>query len=503
MQRHRSPIPAVPGGPGRRALLLLAGLLAAAGGSASSQEPSSETETSLEELAARATPAVVLIDAWTASGTRQGSGFLVDPNGRILTNYHVVRNARRARVKLASGDVYERVTVMATDERRDLAVIQIPGFDLPALELGNSDSVRIGAPVVLIGSPLGLENTVSTGIVSGRRQEPEGYQLLQISAPASQGSSGGAVLSAGGAVVGIAAAQMEGGQNLNFAVPINYARGLLSHLGEEPVAVLETATSSSPEGQARPTSSRDDAVNRGISLALGRMPGYVVESELRTGPDRVRQTRVTYRVIETVGGARPRLERYLESETTRRTEPFGTHQMLRKERSRTLVHLDGLQPVSARGETSWWTGESWKTAEYDLEFEGYRVRGLISDTTGRAEELDRRLPRGIILRELRELAFSALATDSLVGRSVELVTFDPATGQIVHDRYDVQGVTTVEATGEEHEAFRVNIASGLSNATGYFRKEQPSVLLRRVSADGTSVEEVTDLRLLGSGDGGG
>src|SRR5690606_21748222 len=185
------------------------------------QTEQAEQTSSLEALAERVTKAVVLIDGRTASSSRQGSGFLIDSSGLTLTHQHVSRDAQGPRVKLASGDVYDRVRILAHDERRDIAVIQIEGFALPTLPLGNSDSVRIGAPVVLVGSPLGLENTISTGIVSGRRQEPEGFQLLQVTAPASRGSSGGAVLSTSGEVIGIAASQLLSGQNLNFAVPIN------------------------------------------------------------------------------------------------------------------------------------------------------------------------------------------------------------------------------------------------------------------------------------------
>lgn len=448
----------------------------------------------LEKLAAHATSAVVLINARAGATSRQGSGFLVDPRGRILTNNHVIRDARSVRVKLSSGDVYDRVTVLATDERRDIAVLQIPGFDLPALPLANSDSVRIGAPVVLIGSPLGLENTVSTGIVSGRRQEDEGFQLLQISAPASVGSSGGPVMSSDGSVIGIAASQLQNGQNLNFAVPINYARGLLEHLGPDPVAVLE------PDGNGMPRPGRRlstgvDAVNEGLAFEVDGFAGYSVQTEGRTGEDRWRRARVTYRRIETVGGVEPRIERYAESETTRQTGSFGTPQTVRRERSRTIVSADGLRPISARGEITWWTGQEWETSQYDLQFDGPRVRGVIRDTTGRAQELDRELPPGILLREVRDLAFATLDAPSLVGRSVEFVTFDPHTGEVTTDRYDVHGRVEVEVAGRSYDALRVNIASGLSNATGYFRVERPRVLLRLEGEGSGGREDVTSLEM--------
>lgn len=448
----------------------------------------------LERLASEATRAVVLIEADTPSGTNQGSGFVVDSTGRILTNHHVVADARSVQVKIASGDVYDRVSVLAADERRDIAVLQIPGFDLPTLPLGNSDSVRVGSEVIAIGSPLGLENTVSTGIVSGRRQEPEGYQVLQISAPASQGSSGGPVMSRHGEVVGIAVSQMRGGQNLNFAIPINYARGLLSHLDGDPVAVL------GPPRSRRGASSRDmtagaEPVNGSLRFDLSSFGGYDVEMQGRVGEERRRKTRITYRRIEAVGDRGARIERYLESETTERSGTFGTPQIVRRQRSRTIVSADGLRPVSAQGEVARWTGGEWRREEYRLRFDGYLVRGTRTDTTGRVEQVERELPAGVVLRAMRDLAFASLAADSLLGRSVEFVTYDPLAGELASDRYDVRDTATVEVAGRTHEALRVNVATGLTNSTSFFRRERPRVLLRTESGPQDHVEEVTGMEL--------
>jgi hypothetical protein len=450
-------------------------------------------ERSLEELAERATPAVVLIDVETASDTRQGSGFIVDPAGLILTNHHVIRDARSARVRLASGDVYQEVEVLADDPRRDIAILRVPGFELPSLPLGNSDSIRIGSPVVLIGSPLGLENTVSTGIVSGRRQEPEGYQLLQVSAPASRGSSGGAVLSTRGDVVGIAVSQIQGGQNLNFAVPINYARGLLTHLGEEPVTVLRPTAMNADEPSAERPSPTSNSVNQGLEYLLDGFGGYQIEMEVALDQNRTKRTRVTYRFIETVNEVDPRIERYMESETTERTEPFGTVQTLERERSRVVVSAGALSPISATGETAWWTGSGWVTSGHDLRFEGGRVTGVLTDTAGAGVDLDRDLPDGIVLSDMRDLAFAVLDVDSLVGRSVEFVTFDPRTAEVEHERFDVRDTTRIDVDGASRQALRVNVASGLENETLYFLADRPRVFLRRESAKGKQVEEITSL----------
>jgi hypothetical protein len=458
--------------------------------STSAQEPESQAATSLAELAERVTRAVVLIDIRTASDTRQGSGFLIDPSGIILTNYHVIRDARVARVKLATGDVYDHVSILAQDERRDIAVIRIAAFEMPTLPLGNSDNVRIGTPVVLVGSPLGLDNTVSTGIVSGRRQEPEGFQLLQITAPASPGSSGGAVISGDGEVIGIAVSQLPSGQNLNFAVPINYARGMLQNLAESPVAVLGPMALSGTDGAAR-SMARSVTVNQGIVFDLQDLRGYVVESSVDLGDEGVRRTRVSYRLIETLGGVPPRLERYLESETTRVTEPFGTHQTTRRERVRSLAGVDGLDPISSTGEVTWWTAEGWQSASHAVRFDGDRVVGAARDSTGRAVELDQALPRGIIMRNMRDLAFATVAADSLVGRSVEFVTFDPWTGEVANDRYDILGEDEIEVAGTRRPVLRVNVATGLINETVFFERQRPRITVRRVSQDGTRIEDST------------
>jgi len=450
----------------------------------------------LERLAAKATDAVVLLDVETGDGSRQGSGFIVDPGGMIITNHHVIEGARRIQVKLASGDVFERVSIMGIDERRDIAVLEIPGYGLPTIPLGNSDSVRVGSPVIVIGSPLGLENTVSTGIVSARRDEPDGYQLLQMSAPASQGSSGGAVIAQSGRVVGISVSQMTDGQNLNFAVPINYARGLLDHIDGEPVATLSPESGGSGSELAA-TSSEAGGVNAGLEFDLGAFRGYTFEMDGTVGEDRRRRTRVTYRRIEAVGG-RPSIERYEESETAEKTGPFGSTQTIRKERSRAIVAAESLQPISVHGEVATWNGTSWREREYTLRFEGNRVTGTVEDGSGAVREVERELPPGTILRSTRHLAFATLQADSLLDRSVELVTFDAESAEMTTDRYDVRDSTRIQVDGREFRVLRVNLASGLTNSTLFFRQSVPRVLLRRDRDHSGAAEEVTRLRLFGS-----
>ena len=174
-------------------------------------------------LAERTRPAIVVIQTDAA----QGSGFIVAADGTILTNYHVVEDATSILIALESGEVYRRAYVISVDASRDIALLRIEGAELPHLVLANSNDVRVGERVLLIGAPRGLDFTISEGLVSAVRVV-NGSRVIQTTAAASSGSSGGPLLNASGEVIGIMTFSRIDGQNLNFAIPINYAKGMLS-----------------------------------------------------------------------------------------------------------------------------------------------------------------------------------------------------------------------------------------------------------------------------------
>jgi S1-C subfamily serine protease len=158
----------------------------------------------------------------------QGTGFLVSADGVIVTNYHVIETGNVAVVKFPDGTVLPVDGVLAADKVRDLAVIKVHGKRFQTLNLGDSDKIQVGENVVAIGGSLGLELTVSNGIVSGKRTDEKlGGKFIQITAPISHGNSGGPLFNMFGEVIGINSMFLEGGENLNFAIPVNDAKNLL------------------------------------------------------------------------------------------------------------------------------------------------------------------------------------------------------------------------------------------------------------------------------------
>jgi S1-C subfamily serine protease len=194
--------------------------------------PPPQSPLSAEELFARASPAVVQVVIQDRSGHTigSGSGFLLDKNGLVATNYHVIEKAHTAHLLLADKTKLPVLGVAALDEEADIAIIQVKGrVDAHPLELAGND-LSVGAKVYAIGNPLGLANTLSDGLISGYRKL-DTITLIQTSAPLSPGSSGGPLMSADGRVIGVTTSGFKGGQNLNFAVPISRVSSLVASRG--------------------------------------------------------------------------------------------------------------------------------------------------------------------------------------------------------------------------------------------------------------------------------
>jgi serine protease Do len=207
------------------------------------------TTRSPAEIAKNATPAVVSIRTEEALGT----GFIVAASGLVATNLHVVAGHAAIMVTLTDQREFRVVEVWNGDKDKDLVVLRIQARGLPVLSLGDSSQMHPGDAVVAIGHPLGLEDTVSNGLISAIRKVDDELTILQISAPIAPGSSGGPIFNDRGEVIGVSTAILMGGQNLNFGVPVAYLKQLLEKPAPVSVDVFARATASSEKGAKTPS----------------------------------------------------------------------------------------------------------------------------------------------------------------------------------------------------------------------------------------------------------
>lgn len=183
------------------------------------------TKLSSQQISQKCSPAVFYIEIYSFNGENagSGSGFFISADGLAITNYHVAANSSLLKVITPDGKTYSDVTIIDVDKANDLALLRVHGANsFPYLEIGNSDILSQGDLVYAIGSPRGLSNTMSQGIVSNATRELEGVQYIQISVPIAPGSSGGALINEYGKVVGITSAGfLNSTGDLNLAIPSN------------------------------------------------------------------------------------------------------------------------------------------------------------------------------------------------------------------------------------------------------------------------------------------
>lgn len=180
------------------------------------------TVLSAGEIYQKCSPSVFSIQTYDVEGLpyATGSGFFIDSSGLAVTNFHVLENALSATVTLSDGSVHEVLGVAGYHSSQDYALLRIEGDSFTPLPIGDSSSLQVGDRIYTIGSPKGMQNTMSDGIISSTCR-PEYQNRIQITAPISSGSSGGALLDEYGNVIGITTSTLVDSQNLNFAIPIN------------------------------------------------------------------------------------------------------------------------------------------------------------------------------------------------------------------------------------------------------------------------------------------
>lgn len=267
-----------------RLLVSLAGLgLVLVLGRAAAEAPAKAL--SVEELAEKVRPSVVVLTVQGRDGKREGlgTGFAVSADGLIATNFHVIGEGRAVTAETADGKKYPVTAVHAYDRQLDLAVVRIDAKGLQPLELGDSASLKDGQAVVAIGNPQGLRHSVVAGVVSGKR-ELEGRSMIQLAIPIEPGNSGGPLLDMQGRVHGILTIKSLVTDNLGFAVAINALKPLLKKPSPVPMAAWLTIGMLDPDdweplkgGRWRQRAGRilADGVGEGLgrrSLCLSRRP---------------------------------------------------------------------------------------------------------------------------------------------------------------------------------------------------------------------------------------
>ena len=226
----------------RRWFLVNAITLLGVTGIASGQKTPDEINTI--QIFKQSAPAVVHVRSVYAhekdAGGSTGSGLLIDQAGHVLTNYHVIQNGIEVKLLVAGGQTFGGILI-GTAPAFDIALLKIDASEavlsqLAWLPLGDSSTVEVGQKVIAIGNPLGLHNTLTTGVVSGLARDLPGMPvglgeaLLQTDAAINPGNSGGPLLDSAGRVIGINAVVATEGQNISFAIPINFVKKILPEL---------------------------------------------------------------------------------------------------------------------------------------------------------------------------------------------------------------------------------------------------------------------------------
>jgi regulator of sirC expression with transglutaminase-like and TPR domain len=234
-----------------RVLLLLVGLAPLGDYAArveAAPEKSPQKALSVEQVAEKVRPSVVVLTVHGRDGKREGlgTGFVVSADGLIATNRHVIGEGRTVTVETADGKKHEVTQVHASDRQLDLAIVRIAAKDLQPLQLGDSAALKSGQPVVAMGNPQGLKHSVVAGVVSGLR-EIDGRSLIQVAIPIEPGNSGGPLVDMQGRVQGLVTIKSLITENLGFAVPVNSLKPLLAKPNPVPMSAWLTIGALDPD----------------------------------------------------------------------------------------------------------------------------------------------------------------------------------------------------------------------------------------------------------------
>jgi len=393
-------------------MLLILAISATLIGPLSAQRPSARQPLRAPRSIESVRRATVKIEAVGREGAVTGSGFVVSADGVIATAAHVIRGVTSAKIRMASGEAYDVQGAITADASRDFALLRIAGFGLPTVEFGNSDSVHVGQRLLSFGAPLGLEATVSDGLLSSLRLVDD-VRLMQISIPVSPGSSGGPVTTEDGLVVGIVVSGIRGGgaENLNFALPINYVRGELALAPNRTPTPLAHAPDGGAALPSQPSAGAPNTVNDSLQPDWAVLDGVTLYSE-DNDHTRTISTLTQYSKTVDVTGT-PALERY-----QRRVWNQGFRDLSRYE-ERTVLSTDGdYRQFSEFADLN----QAVAGSSYEVSLE----RGDWRLTSGGALKGSAKLPRGVLPSTLLGAVVGALPESLPRSLHVWVVEWDTA-----------------------------------------------------------------------------
>ncbi len=263
------------------------------------------------EIAQQTLPSTVLLVMGNSvtKKAKSGSGFFVAED-IVVTNFHVIKETTKGYAKVYGQDkIFEVLGVVGIDEENDLALLKIRGIKGKPLKLNTDDATAVGDEVFAVGNPKGLEGTFSQGIVSSIRKT-EKKNLLQITASISPGSSGGAVLNEKGEVVGVAVGAIDGGQSLNFAIPVSLLRILLS----SPKSIVLLNNTKSITSNSQGTKNRykqfkvSDLINENLLNNVKSVKEYISPAEMKLGNIKLgKPTEISVTEYDSVGNIKSRI----------------------------------------------------------------------------------------------------------------------------------------------------------------------------------------------------
>lgn len=213
-----------------------------------------------------AKPAVVIIISGDEDSYSLGSGFFVNPEGYVVTNAHVVEDYEEISIGLYDGRIFD-ASIIYIDRILDLALLKVPASNLPTLRFGNNETINDGEAVIAIGSPMGFDFTVSSGIISSPKRVIDDLTYLQTDVAINPGNSGGPLINLSGEVLGINTFLIEGAQGIGFAIPSDKAIAFLNEQGISAETSLSSRFSATAELAYLEQVFEEDSITDGVLLS--------------------------------------------------------------------------------------------------------------------------------------------------------------------------------------------------------------------------------------------